>query len=387
MDEKDSLSILIAGDVVPTEINEDFFIKGNLEKLVGVDIIKLFNQCDISTINLECALTEANTPIDKCGPNLKAHPDAIKAIKELSPTLVGLANNHIMDFGEEGLNDTLYVLHKYAFPYIGIGKNLNEVSQSIHIIEKKGWKIGFYACAEHEFTIATSSKSGANPFDPLTTGDVIKNLRKKHSLDKLIILHHGGKEYYQYPSPDLQRVCYHLVEKGADLVVCQHSHCIGAHEKYQSGDIVYGQGNFIFDTSHPLSTESVLVELVIEEEKQRLRFYPIKRREDATLYLAKDKEAQTILSGLEERSRFIKEDGFIEKNYSEFAKQMLSSYLLNLSPFGKWFSRIDRYIFKGRLIKNLYKKRKLLILRNMIECEAHREVILKGLDNIKISDQ
>ncbi|MGI6436433.1 MAG: hypothetical protein ACOX0D_00035 [Sphaerochaeta sp.] len=57
MDEKDSLSILIAGDVVPTETNEDLFIKSNLEKMVGIEIIKLFNRTDISTINLECALT------------------------------------------------------------------------------------------------------------------------------------------------------------------------------------------------------------------------------------------------------------------------------------------------------------------------------------------
>jgi poly-gamma-glutamate synthesis protein (capsule biosynthesis protein) len=374
-----SLSILIAGDVVPTDANENLFIQGNLEALIGTDIIKLFSNSSISTINLECALTEAKIPIEKCGPRLKAHPASIKAIQALNPSLIGLANNHIMDFGNRGLDDTLSVLENSKFPYVGIGKNLEDASKSLHVIERKGWRIGFYACAEREFTIAMSNQPGANPFDPLTTGDIVKQFKEQLKLNKLIVLYHGGKEYYQYPSPELQRVCHHLVEKGADLIVCQHSHCIGAYEEYQGGKIVYGQGNFVFDTKHLLSKESLLVELRLDDQGQDVVFHPIKRKSDGTLYLTKGEESKAILEAFQNRSARVKEAGFIEKSYREFALNMLPLYLHNLSPFGKWFSRIDRHIFEGRIIRRLYSRNKQLVLRNVIECEAHREVLIVGL--------
>lgn len=72
----------------------------------------------------------------------------------------------------------------------------------------------------------------------------------KKQCDIAIVLYHGGKEHYRYPSPNLQRICRKIVDKGADLVICQHSHCIGCEEKWNSGVIVYGQGNFLFDNSN-----------------------------------------------------------------------------------------------------------------------------------------
>lgn len=61
------------------------------------------------------------------------------------------------------------------------------------------------------------------------------------------MLYHGGKEYYRYSSPNLQKTCRKMTEKGADLVLCQHSHCIGSYEEYNDSTILYGQGNFIFN--------------------------------------------------------------------------------------------------------------------------------------------
>jgi len=378
------LSIIIAGDMVPTRSNERLFIDGNMSSLLGDSLHTIFQEADIVSINLECPLTVSDTPIEKCGPNLRALPETLKGIKALNPSVVGLANNHIMDFGEKGLSDTVSLLSCNGIPYIGVGNSLEEAVKSIHIVEKKGWRIGFYACAEHEFTIATEDSPGANPFDPLTTGDAILKLKSDYALDNLVVLFHGGKEYYQYPSPGLQKVCRHLVEKGADLVVCQHSHCIGAYEHYLSGDIVYGQGNFIFDMKHPLSKESILISYELEKGKQpALSFMPSKCNVDGsgTIYLARDDERRAILNSFRARSEEILQPDFIDMKYSMFAKNMLPSYLMIVSPFGKWFSRFDRYIFKGRLLKRFYSKRKVLALQNIVECEAHRELFCCGLNN------
>lgn len=375
------LSILIAGDMVPTRSTERLFIDGNMSSLLGDSLHTIFQEVDIVSVNLECPLTVSDTPIEKCGPNLRALPETLKGIKALNPSVVGLANNHIMDFGEKGLSDTVSLLSCNGIPYVGVGNSLEEAVKSIHIVEKKGWRIGFYACAEHEFTIATEDSPGANPFDPLTTGDAILKLKSDYALDNLVVLFHGGKEYYQYPSPGLQKVCRHLVEKGADLVVCQHSHCIGAQERYLDGDIVYGQGNFIFDTKNPLSVESLLISYMVDDDgTSSIDFLPIRRHLDGsgTVSLAQGPDAESILVAFQKRSEEIKQPGFIEKNYTAFARTLLPNYLHGFSPFGKWVSRIDRHIFKGRIIRRLYPKKKLLAIQNYIECEAHWELLRCG---------
>jgi poly-gamma-glutamate capsule biosynthesis protein CapA/YwtB (metallophosphatase superfamily) len=94
-----AISILIAGDVVPTAANEQLFHTGEMEALVGAEILELFGQSDISTINLECPITTHEHRIEKQGPNLKASPQSIEGIRKLNPTLIGLANNHILDYG------------------------------------------------------------------------------------------------------------------------------------------------------------------------------------------------------------------------------------------------------------------------------------------------
>jgi len=378
--ERTRISLLIAGDMVPTKSNEGFFIEGDVSSLVSDSLYEIFLKTDISSVNLECPLTTRNTPINKIGPSLRALPDAIKGIKALNPTVVGLANNHILDYGVKGLSDTLSLLSENGIPYIGVGDNLSEAVQSIHVVEKKGWRIGFYACAEHEFSIATKMSPGANPFDSLVTGDMLRSLKADYKLDLLIVLYHGGKEYYQYPSPGLQKVCRHLVEKGANLVVCQHSHCIGAYEHYQDGDIVYGQGNFIFDMKHPLSINGLLICYhLFSEGRKEIEFIPIEKQDDGSIRQCSTARSKDILDSFMKRSKEILDSEIVEKKYQVFSRQMINTYLYILSPFGKWISRIDRHLFKGALIRFVYTYQKRQSILNNLRCEAHSESITNGL--------
>ena len=74
------LSILIAGDMVPTKSNEQLFIDGNMSSLIGDSLHTIFQEADIVSVNLECPLTVSDTPIEKCGPNLRALPETLKGI-------------------------------------------------------------------------------------------------------------------------------------------------------------------------------------------------------------------------------------------------------------------------------------------------------------------
>lgn len=195
-------------------------------------------------MNLETPLTDIDSPIVKHGPALRAPVSTVAGIAELGINACSLANNHIMDHNTQGLLSTIKALTDNGIDCFGVGMDREEATRPYYF-ELKGITIGVFACAEHEFSIAALNSPGANPFDPLRSLDDIEQVKK--DCDLLIVLYHGGKEYYRYPSPLLQQTCRRMVDKGADLVVCQHSHCIGCKEIYKDKTIVYGQGNFLFD--------------------------------------------------------------------------------------------------------------------------------------------
>jgi poly-gamma-glutamate synthesis protein (capsule biosynthesis protein) len=262
--------------------------------------------------------------------------------------------------------------------FAGAGSNLNEASRP-YIFEIEGKKIGIYCCAEHEFTIATETTAGANPFDPFESLDHIQEL--KLQTDYVIVLYHGGKEHYRYPSPYLQKVCRKCVEKGADLVVCQHSHCIGCEEKYLNGTIVYGQGNFIFNKyDNEFWNNAFLIKITNDLD---IYYIPLVKEKN-TVRIADEKKSKEIMLQFKQRSSEILIDGFIEKKYSEFSKSMINHYLFKLSGKRRSFlfraiNKLSGYRYMSFYLKRRYTQSDLLTIQNYIECEAHRELLCKGI--------
>lgn len=369
------MQLLIAGDLVPTKSNIHLFNSAEINKLLGEDLLNVWEEADERIINLEAPITDIDEPILKFGPNLRIPSSAISGIVALKPSLFALANNHILDQGSKGLESTIDILNKNNISYVGVGNNLKESSRG-KIIEKNNIKIGIYNCAENEFTIATDNESGANPFDPLESLTHIKEL--KEVCNYVIVLYHGGKEEYRYPSPYLQKICRKIVESGSDLVICQHSHCIGCFEEYNKSTIIYGQGNFIFDDcDNEFWKTSLLVRLVIEDNL-KIEYIPIIKDKNV-IRLAQGSEKNEIMRSFIKRSKEITSINFVQDKYNEYAKEKKDSYLRNFSDLNKWILRIDRYLLKGKLLNYKYNYKKFLMLQNYIECEAHRELILTFL--------
>lgn len=374
------MSILIGADIVPSACNRGLFVNADVSALVGDDLVNVLGGADYRVFNLETPLTDVFSPIKKCGPALCADRLTIAGIKKLGANLLTLSNNHIMDQGENGLMSTIDVLEKNNISYLGAGKNLFESKKSF-IADIKEKKVGFYACTEHEFSIAEEKVPGANPFDPLESFDDVSKLSKM--CDFVIVLYHGGKEDYQYPSPMLQRVCRKFVENGANLVVCQHSHCIGCEEKFANGTIVYGQGNFLFsDCDKPIEQTSLLIKIT---ENMSVEYIPLLKIEKG-VRLACGDAAEKILTDFKKRNEQIKEDSFVVNEYKKFASTMLKKYLLTCSGYGqKKILRIMNRLTGGLLSKrilNPYNKKELLAIQNYLECEAHRELWVEGLKNV-----
>lgn len=372
--------ILIGADIVPTESNRGLFENGNVNELLGTELLKILDKADFKVLNLEAPLTDISSPIVKHGPNLKVPTSCVEGIKAMGIDLLTIANNHIMDQDVQGLRSTFEVLQKAGIRSVGAGNNLYQAQQPYYIYDEE-YTYGIYACAEHEFSIATERCPGANPFDQLNSLDHITDMKNK--CDYAIVLYHGGKEHYRYPSPNLQKTCRKIVEKGADLVVCQHSHCIGCKEEYKNGTIIYGQGNFLFDYSDDECWKTGL--LISVTDLGKIDFIPV-IKQDNVVRLATAVDAFEIMKEFKNRSEEIKKDGVIEEKYQEFAKDNLENYVLYLR--GIKDSHIIRVLRRFPLGKNLikrYVKRSVELrgvgIRNYIECEAHRELLLKGLEN------
>lgn len=375
------MQLLIAGDLVPTKSNAELFSSADVRALLGDELLSLWNSADKKIFNLEVPLTDKESPIVKWGPNLIAPASTSKGIIALAPSLVAMANNHILDQGERGLDSTTDILDRSGIPYTGAGKNLSEARRPC-ILEHDGMKIGIYACAENEFSIADERNPGANPFDPLESPDQIQEL--KEECDFVIVLYHGGKEHYRYPSPNLQKACRKMVEKGADLIVCQHSHCIGCYEEYDGSTIVYGQGNFIFDDSDSEFWDTSLIIKADIGKELKVGCIPLVKK-GSGVRLAQGDKAEEILSSFQNRSDEILQEGFVQRRYEQFASESRDNYLRCFFGFGKWLSRFDRRLLGGGLLKHRY-ERSRLAMQDYIECEAHRELLLTGLREGKGGD-
>ena len=374
------MKIIIGADLVPTNSNIEFFESGDVKALLGEELNGILQNADYRIFNLEVPLTDQEQPISKCGPHLIAPTRCVEGYKSMHVDLLTLANNHILDQGQQGLESTCKVLDAAGIAYTGVGKTPEEAAKP-YIFESDGKKIGVYACAEHEFSIVTKHSAGANPIDLLESPDHVAALKAQS--DFVIVLYHGGKEHYRYPSPNLQKVCRKLVEKGADLVVCQHSHCIGCEEKYQGGTIVYGQGNFLFDDSESEFWQTSL--LVQISDNFEISYIPLKKNGNG-VRLAGIQESKEIMAAFQQRSIECLDSDIMKAKFEEVVHQSICAYLLDLCGMDRTlFSRVINKLSNNRFYDWYIKKRYTLQKRknviNHTECETHNEILLYGLKN------
>ncbi len=367
------MRLLICGDLAITKDVEPFFEGDNVFDLFDSDIQKKFfdDTYDLITANLETPLTNCDKNINKCGPSIKGTPSSCKGIKQLNVGLVTLANNHICDFGDEGIKETIKTLNNYNIKHIG-SKIDGQFNNSM-IVNISNVKVGFYSVCENEFSSCLIRHNSANSLDIPRCLDEIKKL--KQECDYVIVLYHGGKELYKYPTPFEQKICRSFVDSGCDLVIVQHSHCIGCFEVYQSKTIVYGQGNFVFgrDPKQKEYRTSLLLDVEINNKKNSINYIPIEIANNK-ICISNNK---AIIDDFIYRSNQISSPGFVDEEYS---RQILNSkYYIYYALFHKSiaYQRIDKRIFKHALIKRYIKKHKssLLQLYNLILCESHKEMI------------
>ena len=348
------MKTLLLGDLSPT-MDMDPYFKAKDVKALFDDTIALFEGNDINFVNLECAITEHDVGIKKFGPCLKACYETLESLKLVGANVCGLSNNHIFDFGIKGAEDTIKALDELGFTYTGFGSNYEDSRRNLYI-EKDGEKVAIVAVCEHEYSYALDDRMGARPYDEYDTMADIKKARAE--ADRVIVIYHGGKEHCRYPSPRLRKLCRAMAENGADVVLCQHSHCIGCYEEYEGCHILYGQGNFHFVyTSRACDpTWDGALAVQYDTKTHEIKFTPMVNTETG-ITIAKGERGETMMKEFEERNASLKDGTWID-GWREFCERFKRQYYnATQSAYGIPAEEVGDTIFA-----------------HYIDCEAHTDV-------------
>ena len=314
------MKMLLLGDVCPTMDTAQYFKANDIETLFG-KALSIFEGNDFTLVNLECALTESENKIEKYGPALKAPAETAEVLKRIGVDCCGLSNNHVFDFGKKGIRDTVSALEKNGLIYTGSGDNYEDSRKNL-ILEHNGQKLAIITVCEHEYSYALENRIGSRPYDEYDTMEDIRNA--KETCDKVIVTYHGGKELCRYPSPRLRKLCRAMIKNGADVILCQHSHCIGCYENFMDGHILYGQGNFHFVKEHKFDGWSTSLAVKYDTETNEITFSPLKNKVNG-IDLPDAQEADEIMKAFYARNEELQNGEWI-KGWKTFCQEMYQNY-------------------------------------------------------------
>ena len=241
------MKILFCGDIMPGGVlpYQDNYITPELQAYLDSFDFR------IGTLEASIGTGLAYDPVKMKGRAniIYARDEDFFRVKEMGFDVVSLANNHVMDLGEEGLKNTIRVLEENGIGYCGAGKNIEEASRPV-IVTKNEKQIAIFAYCMYgkkwlgHVEQAEKSKPGVNPLDIGRVVDDIKQAKKEY--DYVIIMPHWGREYQYEPERECIVMAKQMIEVGADAVLGSHPHRIQPLVNYKGKPICFSMGNFLF---------------------------------------------------------------------------------------------------------------------------------------------
>lgn len=376
------MKILIAGDFCQCNRVDELIRSHNYSSLFE-EVSPLIQQADYSVVNFEFPIVASEDrakPIAKCGPNLRGSQDSVNAIKNAGFNVCTLANNHILDQGEDCCVDTINLLEEAGLKTVGAGRNLYEASDILYL-EKEQEIIAIINCCEHEFTIATESTAGANPLNPIQQYYKIQEAKLKSNY--VLVIVHGGHEEYQLPSPRMKETYHFFIEAGADAVVNHHQHCYSGYEIYKGKPIFYGLGNFLFDNPNKRNdiwNQGFITMLTFIGRDVKFEIIPFNQCNDkATTALLTQEEQCKFDEKIESFNEIISSDSLLKAKHEAWMNNTREWFELQFTPWESWWTR---ELFRRGLLPALVSNKKKHVLMNFIECESHHDKMVYVLRNL-----
>jgi hypothetical protein len=372
------IKILIAGDFCPNYRVTDLIEQQDYSAVFG-NIPDLIKDSDLSIVNLECpVISKKARPIPKHGSNLFCTEKGIESLKFAGFKMAALANNHFYDFGEEGVRTTLQECHNYGIHTIGGGTTPEEAAETFYI-ETGGIRLGILNFCEHEFSISEGNRGGSNPLNPVSNYYQISQAKKQ--ADYVIVMVHGGHEYYHLPSPRMQETYRFFADAGADAVINNHQHCISGFEIYKRKPVFYGQGNFSFDWKNPSDegwNKGFLICLKLGGPTVEFELHPFVQGSDIPgVQLLENKDS--FIEHINRLNSVISNPEKLSEAFDSFVAGNRMNMLLSLEPYTNRYLKALR---RRNWLPSAMSRKKLLEIRNYIECESHKDVLTTLLKQI-----
>jgi poly-gamma-glutamate capsule biosynthesis protein CapA/YwtB (metallophosphatase superfamily) len=403
------LTMNFVGDVM---LARRYEYPGGIIPTLGVEAIfeptlpHLGEVADITVANLECPLTDTGTPHPTKPIIFRGSPENVAGLVYAGIDVVSLANNHIIDYSLEGLQQTQAVLDSNGILYSGAGADAYEAYLPV-FCNRKGTNVAFLASSERTgqydnyqpYLNAGFNKPG---FAFLSQFDITRQIQTvENDADIIIMEMHSGDEYNPVPAPDAGNAedygeeemysrfltvpsrsdiedRHHAIDQGADLVVCHHVHVLQGLEVYNGRLIAHSLGDFTFDLNYPETYPSMIlngkidatgfyeynvVPVYIDDYIPRrahdelglyILDYLARRTKDLNTYLAVDRDsvsAQIVLdtAGMistttthSDTAQLQEENGTWISSPVRLHKEGDISSILSIDPYRTWQFRLGR---------------------------------------------
>ena len=242
--QEDSVLLAFVGDVMLARTVEEFAGKYGVFYPFA-PVAQTLGQADIAVGNLECAIASGGERFDKYY-TFRAHPALAEGLGRSGLNVMSLANNHILDFGGEGFEETMRYLEEQGIAHLGAGANAQEAARPL-VREVNGVRIAVLAFVSYAPGFAaTGTTPGVNFLSDLEgMAQAIEDAGE--GADVVAVILHGGTEYSKMSNEAQRAAARRAIDAGADLVVGHHPHVLQETEIYQEHLIVYSLGDFVFD--------------------------------------------------------------------------------------------------------------------------------------------
>ncbi|MGB6648741.1 MAG: CapA family protein [Bacteroidota bacterium] len=261
----------------------DLLMAGHYEQAAGSNAglafqgFDLFHTSDVAMVNLECCVTTRGEPVPKPY-NFRMRPSYLGALERAGISLVNLANNHIFDYGKEGLFDTIFYLDSAGVGHVGAGINQEEAHTPVYF-EKAGRKVGFMGYYEGgEAPAATASEPGVATRTISAIRADVRRMKEQDGADFVILTFHWGVEKADTVEEWQRQFAHRAIRAGADLIIGHHPHLLQGIERYRGGVVAYSLGNFIFGGNSRHTYRTAILEVTLDRTDERYRLIPVQVR-------------------------------------------------------------------------------------------------------------
>lgn len=365
----------------------DLCVTGAAAPPVAQSVRDLLSQADVVCFNFEapCFVPEGRPPAPKAGPSIVQSEQAINLLRACGATHVSLANNHVMDYGREGLRQTIDRLGGIR-PF-GAGLTVAD-AYAPAFVNLHGARIALLAFGEAQFGVLRDCAPGAAGYawieDPRARAAV--RAARAHA-DWVLVQVHAGLEMVDIPLPEWRERYREMIDLGADLVIGHHPHVLQGVEYHQGRQIFYSLGNFWMEPMRGQAGAGcgALLEVEIREGKLATAVHSLRSEADA-IDLDRGAAAQARFEGL--CARLTEAGGYADQVQAicdDLWRDIYAGYyesaLVGLGTQAKLAGL-------GRLLRKLVGRQRdpaadataneLLLLHN-IRIETHRWVVERAL--------